>query len=95
MQKLHGVTVLRGRYRKESVGRHPADRPVSGSASTNTSAGRKAAGGNIMRKLMRSIARHNMEKAGIVQLNKRLYAMTKVGPVRCDSKFAQHWREYI
>jgi len=89
------VTALRGWNRKESPSRHLTDWPVSGPLPTNTPAGRKTAGGYIMRKLMRSIARYNMKNAGMVQLNKHLYAMTKVGPVRCDSKFAQHWREYV
>lgn len=40
-----------------------------------------------MRKLMRSIARFNMKKAGAVQINKR------GGDGR--SKFAKYWRAYL
>lgn len=40
-----------------------------------------------MRKLMRSIARHNLERAGAVQLNKR--------GADGKSKFAKVWREYF
>ena len=40
-----------------------------------------------MRKLMRSMARHNLEKLGADKLNKKI----KGG----KSKFARFWREYI
>lgn len=39
-----------------------------------------------MRKLMRSIARHNMEKAGAAQINKK----DSTG----KSKFSKYWRAY-
>ena len=49
-----------------------------------------------MRKLLRSMARHNLEKAGAVQLNKRPMGVDKHGfPIRLDSKFSRIWREYI
>ena len=41
-----------------------------------------------MRKLKRSIAHHNMEKAGIVQINKRPWGVSKTGiPVRLEANF--------
>jgi len=48
-----------------------------------------------MRKLLRSIARHNMKKAGIQRMNKRPMVKGKSGMMeRADSFFSQHWREY-
>lgn len=44
-----------------------------------------------MRKLLRSIARHNMEKAGIEQINKKI--RTEDG--KRKSKFALYWRQFI
>lgn len=41
-----------------------------------------------MRKLMRSIARHNMEASGIVRLNKKRGDQHK-------SAFAKYWRSYV
>lgn len=50
----------------------------------------------MSRKIKRQIARHNMEKAGIVQLNKRPMGLSKTGaPIRLDSKSSKHWRDYI
>ena len=45
-----------------------------------------------MKKLMRSVARHNMEKAGITNLNKK---QKDIKGNLIGSKFSQHWREYI
>lgn len=48
-----------------------------------------------MRKLQRSVAKHNMEKAGVQRMNKRPWLMSKAGiPYRGDSIFAQKWRVY-
>lgn len=44
-------------------------------------------GEHNMRKLLRSIARANMKRAGFVRINK------KVGEKR-ESFFSQNWREY-
>lgn len=40
-----------------------------------------------MRKLLRSVARHNMKRAGIQHMNRK----------RADGKsyFASHWRDYV
>ena len=47
-----------------------------------------------MCKILRSIARHNMEKAGITQINKPIEV--KIGGVyRKTSKFALYWRKYL
>lgn len=44
-----------------------------------------------MRKLLRSIARHNMKKAGVEQLNKKTVRTEK----GARSKFSLYWRQYI
>lgn len=44
-----------------------------------------------MRKLLRSIARHNMKKAGIEQLNKKTVRTEK----GTKSKFALYWKQFI
>lgn len=44
-----------------------------------------------MRKLLRSIARHNMKKAGVEQLNKKTIRTEK----GARSKFSLYWRQYI
>ena len=45
-----------------------------------------------MRKYKRAVARHNMEKQGITNLNRKQY-----GPKGriLPSKFAANWRKYI
>ena len=49
-----------------------------------------------MRKLKRAIARRNMIKAGLTQINKRPLVRNATGMlVKADSKFAKHWREFI
>lgn len=48
-----------------------------------------------MRKLMRSIARHNMEKAGIEHLNKRTTSYQNGRAQKGKSVFALKWREYL
>ena len=40
-----------------------------------------------MRKYLRSIARHNMEKAGLKQINKKF--------IRNQSLFSLYWRKWI
>lgn len=49
-----------------------------------------------MRKLMRSIARFNMKKAGLEHLNKKRYRInTKTGQLEViNSLFAENWRKY-
>ena len=44
-----------------------------------------------MRKLMRSIARANMKKAGICHMNKKI----RVKGEKDRSYFSKHWREYV
>lgn len=44
-----------------------------------------------MRKLLRSIARHNMKKAGIEQMNKKRVSTNKGK----KSIFALYWKQYI
>lgn len=48
-----------------------------------------------MRKLMRSIARYNMKKAGIEHLNRHpvVYQMGRAQKMK--SVFALKWREYV
>ncbi len=48
-----------------------------------------------MRKLMRNIARYNMEKAGIEHLNKRPVSYHNGRAERGKSVFALKWREYL
>jgi hypothetical protein len=49
-----------------------------------------------MRKLLRSIARHNMKEMGITQINKRPWGVNKLGQSeRLNSKFARTWLDYI
>lgn len=49
-----------------------------------------------MRKLKRSVARHNMIKAGITQMNKHPLIRDQNGMlVRADSYFSQNWRDYV
>ena len=40
-----------------------------------------------MRALKRSVARHNMKKAGVTQMNKKKYGN--------ESYFARKWRDYL
>lgn len=47
-----------------------------------------------MRKLMRSIARANMEARGITGYNRKRRYKQK-GRVWVSSFFAEHWREYV
>lgn len=44
-----------------------------------------------MRKLLRSIARHNMKKAGVEQLNKKTIRTEK----GARSKFSLYWRSIL
>jgi hypothetical protein len=44
-------------------------------------------GDKIMRKLMRSVARHNMEKSGVERINKKDSVKR--------SFFSKRWRQYI
>ncbi len=49
-----------------------------------------------MRKLKRSIARHNMLKAGLRRINKRPLVRGSNGMLtRADSYFSQTWRDYV
>lgn len=50
-----------------------------------------------MRKLKRSIARANMERAGIKHINKRKTGVNPISgmPVIFPSFFADNWRKYI
>lgn len=48
-----------------------------------------------MRKLLRSVARYRMQQAGWTSLNKRPVVYKKGAPVRLQSRFAEHWREFI
>lgn len=44
-----------------------------------------------MRKLLRSIARYNMKKAGVEQMNKKTIRTEK----GARSKFSLYWRKYL
>lgn len=49
-----------------------------------------------MRKLKRSVARHNMVKAGIAHMSKRPWVRGSNGLMtRADSYFSQNWRDYV
>lgn len=48
-----------------------------------------------MRKLLRSMARANMERAGIRKMNKTRYMVKNGMMVKCPSFFAAHWKEWI
>jgi hypothetical protein len=50
-----------------------------------------------MRKYKRSIARHNMKKAGLQHVNRRPwgYRPGSPVPVRLPSYFSEHWRDFV
>lgn len=50
-----------------------------------------------MRKILRNIARAKMRKAGIKRVNKtRWFIHPQTGdPMKIQSYFAEHWREYV
>jgi len=47
-----------------------------------------------MRKLLRSIARENMKKAGIEKINKKKPQKDAKGGTIKKSIFSEHWRKY-
>lgn len=50
-----------------------------------------------MRKYLRSIARHNMKRAGIQKVNKRPWGVKPGGliPTRLPSYFSENWRAWV
>lgn len=48
-----------------------------------------------MRKLMRSIARANMKRAGIGNINRRRVVETLEGRIEKQSFFSKNWRKWV